>query len=148
MMTRTLSLFLLVLFASPQVSAKDVPPEVIQAAEEGLPIFLSGITPEVMEDFGFSNNDNLDDAVLGRPFQEYFISKTVIENYSEGNNIYDVLTAPIMWYFPIMISDEIKCLLGIDKMDGNWEAVFIGYAPIAQLVALARQVWPISEGTR
>ena len=34
----------------------------------------------------------------------------------------------------------------VDKMDDNWEAVSIGYASFAQWVALARQVWPISEG--
>ena len=99
-----------------------------------------------MENFGFSENDNLDDAVLGRPFQEYSIYDTDVENYREEDTIYDVLTESLIWYFPVMIADESKCLLGVGKMDDNWEAVSIGNAWLAQSVALARQVWPISEG--
>ena len=146
MKPKLLLILLLVLIVALQVGAQNVPQEVVQTAEEGLPIFLSLISPSWMENFGFSENDNLDDAVLGRPFQEYSIYDTDVENYREEDTIYDVLTESLIWYFPVMIADESKCLLGVGKMDDNWEAVSIGNAWLAQSVALARQVWPISEG--
>ena len=45
-----------------------------------------------MENFGFSENDNLDDAVLGRPDNVYSISDANVLNYREGDTICDVLT--------------------------------------------------------
>ena len=146
MKSKYLPILLLVLFIALQVGAQDVPQEVVQAADEGLPVFLSLITPSQMEDFGFSENDNLDDAVLGRPFQQYLIYNADVIHYKDGDTIYDVLTEPIMWHFPVMIGDESKCLLGVDKIDDNWEAVSIGAALLAQRVDLARRVWPILEG--
>ena len=146
MKSKLLLILLLVLIVALQVGAEDVPQEVVQAAEEGLPVFLSLIPPSRMENYGFSEKYNQDDAVLGRPFQEYLIYNTDVENYREEDTIYDVLTESLMWYFPVMIADESKCLLGVDKMDDNWEAVSIGNPPYTHRVALARQVWPISEG--
>ena len=70
----------------------EAPQEVIQAAEEGLPYWLSQIPPSQMENFGFSEDDNLDEAVLGRPFHEYLINRAEVVNYEEGDTIYDVLT--------------------------------------------------------
>ena len=134
------------LFVAPQLSAQDAPPEVIQVAEEELPYWLSLITPSSMEEFGFSEDDDLDDAVLGRPFLEYLIHKREVLNYREGHTIYDVLTGSSEWCFPIMIGDESKCILKVTMMDNNWDVVAIGGAIIAKWVGLARKVWPISEG--
>ena len=137
---------ILSLFIAPQLGAQEVPPEVIQVAEEELPYWLSLITPSSMEEFGFSEDDNLDDAVLGRPFLEYLIHKREVLNYREGDTIYDVLTEGSEWCFPVMIGDESKCILKVAMMDNNWDVVAIGGAIIAKWVGLARKVWPISEG--
>jgi len=127
-------------------SPPEAPSDVIQAAEEGLPGFLSNLPPSEMENFGFSEGDNLDEAVLGRPFLNYVILSTRVRNYKEGDSIYSVLTQSSEWYFPIMIGDETKCLLRVEKGDDGWEAVVLGYAGLAKRVALVRKVWPISEG--
>ena len=134
MKSKLLPILIIVSIVTVQVSAQEVPQGVLQAAEEGLPKFLS-----LMPSCGTG-------AVLGRPFQEYLIYDSDVNNYMEEDTIYDVLTESVMWYFPLMVGNESKCLLGVDMMNGNWEAVIIGYTLIAPKVALVRQVWPISEG--
>ncbi len=120
------------LFVVPQLGAQEAPPEVIQAAEEGLPSFLLHITPATMEGYGFSEDDNLDEAFLGRPFLQYFLYTRQILNYEERDTIYDVLTGSSEWYFPIMIGDEARCLLLVAKIDNEWDMAAAGYAGTAK----------------
>lgn len=136
---------ILVFSLTPQSGAQDAPQEVIQAAEQKLPFYLS-LAASDMEGMGFDEDDNLNDAVLGHPYLENYIHSTEVENYQEGDTIYDVMTEGSMWYFPVMIGDETKCLLGVDMMDGTWKAVVFGSATVAKRVGLARKVWPLSEG--
>jgi hypothetical protein len=142
------SLCMMLLFSvSPKLLiAQDAPLEVIQAAEEGLPRYLGIISKGDVEDFGFSEDDNLDEAVLGRPFLLYVLTRAAVENYREGDTIYEVLEEGATWYFPIMIGDEIKCMLLVEQMDNYWEAVACGGAGLARKIHLVRKVWPISEG--
>jgi hypothetical protein len=126
--------------------AQDAPLEVIQAAEEGLPLFLSEIPPGALEDYGFDENDNLDDAVLDQPFLLYVIDPTALDDYREGDTVYDVLRESLLWYFPIMINDAYKSLLVVDKLDGVWQAVSFGYARLAIQLEKILLHWPRSEG--
>jgi len=80
-----------------QLSAQDAPSEVIQAAGEGLPVYLGLISQGNVEEYGFSEDDNLDQAVLGHPFPEYVLTTTAVENYRDGDTIYDVLEEASSW---------------------------------------------------
>ena len=44
-----------------------------------------------------------------------------------------ILTVTDMWYFPVMIQNEIRCILVVDYMDGKWQAVSLGYAEPRQV---------------
>ncbi|HOO90198.1 MAG TPA: hypothetical protein PLA74_05180 [Syntrophales bacterium] len=142
---QTACIFLCMILAfsfTPQSGAEDAPQDVIRAAQDGLPHYLSLISND-MEDFGFDEDDNLDDVVLGHPYRENYID---VDNYTEGDTIYDVLTEGLTWYFPVMIGDETKCLLGVSMKEGPWEAMMFGRATVAQRIGLVRNVWPLSEG--
>lgn len=147
--TKVFQIFLciIILFSAvSMIAAQDVPPEVIEASKKGLPLFLNKIPNGALEKFGFDNAVSLDQVRTGSPFKLFQITPAALSSYRIGDTVHSVISKTQMWYFPIMIKDEIKAILVIDRMDDQWQAVSLGYAVIARELNKVIRKWPKSSG--
>jgi hypothetical protein len=138
---------------APNLGAQDAPLEVIQAAKLGLPIFLDMFSQQVaelplfkIEEYGFEESDSLNQAYLGEAFRLYWISRDVILNYQRNTPVESVLSKTDLWHFLVMIDEEVKAILTVDKMKGSWQAVALGQANLATELGKIRQQWPREKG--
>lgn len=142
-------ILLFILFFLPAVSesmAGEVPPDVIQAAEEGLQPFLSRIPPGEREGFGLKKTDNPEQAYLGSPFRLHTITPDALSEYQGGDTVDSLISETKMWYFPVMLEDECRTILIVDQMDGQWKAVSLGRTKLARELGKVRKVWSRDKG--
>jgi|WetSurMetagenome_2_1015567.scaffolds.fasta_scaffold206045_2 hypothetical protein len=127
-------------------NAQEVTPEIRMVAENGLPAFVSSIAPQERSSYGFTRDDDLTRAYLGNPFNLSTITPQALSNYQPGDAVQTVLSKTKQWYFPVMIGQDLRAVLVVDQVDGNWQAVSLGYAPLAKLLQKVRQKYPDSQG--
>ena len=126
--------------------AQTAPSEVISAAEAGLQPFLSRISPEARESYGFAKSDAFGQVHLGDSFNLYTITPDALLNYSPGSQVSSLLSKTNMWYFLVMVENKERCILVVDLLDGKWQAVSLGYANLAKALSKVMQRWPKSKG--
>jgi len=121
------------------IAHADVPPyEVKQAAEKGLPDFLSAIPREDLEHYGFKSEEELRVATLGEPYRVYTIVPKRLASYKEGTKLSALIAETNSWYFPVIVEDEARTILTVSLLEGRWQAVDIGG------LALPRQLQMLS----
>ena len=133
-------------FAACMAYAQTAPPEVISAAEAGLQPFLSRISPEARESYGFAKTDAFGQVHLGDSFNLYTITPDALLNYSPGSQVSSLLSKTNMWYFLVMVENKVRCILVVDLLDGKWQAVSLGYANLVKALSKVMQRWPKSKG--
>jgi hypothetical protein len=139
--------FFLVIFITLEPSrAQEVPDEILSQAQKGLPAFLNKIPPGTLAEYGFAENDPLAQAYLSKPFKVYTITPTALLGARAGSRIRDLLEETKLWYFPVMINDQVRALLVVDYLQGQWQAVSLGYANLARGLGTVMQRWPRSRG--
>jgi hypothetical protein len=116
------------------------------AAEKGLQKFLQKIPNESKTIYGFDLNDSLELACLGKPFNLYKISPSGITQFEPGNSVNSIISKTNLWYFPVILNNEIKSLLVVDTLNGKWTAVSLGYKKLAGELSKIRKQWPESKG--
>jgi hypothetical protein len=67
-------------------------------------------------------------------------------NYSAGSQVISLLSKTTMWYFLVMIDNNVRCILIVDQIDGKWQAVSLGYADLAKALNRVMRRWPQSKG--
>jgi hypothetical protein len=133
-------------FAAYMAQAQTAPPEVVAAAAAGLPPFLSRISPEARENYGFARSDAFAQVHLGVSFNLYTVTPDALLNYSAESRVISLLSKTNMWYFLVMIENNVKAILVVDRLDGKWQAVSLGYANLAKGLSRVLQRWPPSKG--
>lgn len=128
------------------VQAQGVPPGVRNAAQEGLQSFLGRISPAARGDYGFTGSDNLARVKLGTPLNLLTITPEALLSYQASRPVAAILTKTKMWYFPVMLQNEVRCILVVDQVDGKWQAVSLGYANLAKALGTIKQRYPASQG--
>lgn len=122
------------------------PAEVMQAAAQGLKPFLAKIQADSMERFGLDADAPLDSATLGAPFLLHTIAPAALAGYKTGMAVSELITPTSMWYFPVLINGEARLILVVDRMGDKWEAVSLGYPPLALEWANVKRQWPEERG--
>ena len=123
------------------------PPEVLKAAKDGLPAFLSKIPAGEQSEYGFDSKEGCaKESVLGKPFRLLTITPTSLDAYQLGNSVDSVLGETTLWYFPILAAGTIRSVLVVDKTAAGWEAVSLGYAPLAKALNDLNRDWPELAG--
>jgi hypothetical protein len=141
-----LHLLLLIFIILEPGRAQEVPDEIMSQAQQGLPLFLHKIPPGTLAEYGFADHDPLAQAYLGQPFKVHTITPTALLGAKAGSRIRDMLEETKLWYFPVMINDQVRALLVVDYLQGQWRAVSLGYANLARGLGTVRQRWPRSQG--
>ena len=122
------------------------PPEVQDAAREGLPMFLSSIPHSHLRAFGFDDEQEINRATLGIPFRIHTMSSSEILAFAEGERTPPAIRPTSMWQFPVLVDHIPRTLLTVDLMGGNWQAVDLGGLSPALDMGKLRRRWPTSDG--
>jgi hypothetical protein len=117
---------------SQPLMAAEVPSAVREAAEEGLPNMLEAIPDNIVQQFGFSSPEELNQASLETPFQVFTIHPDEILNHNASIPVGDITSETDQWFFPVTVGGEVRTLLTVAKEGDQWQAVSIGSAGLAQ----------------
>jgi len=126
--------------------AQPAPPEVLNAASNGWPAFLASVSLGNRELYGFTNDTDLARARLGAPFRVYTITPENLASHPAEGKLTPLLSETMLWYFPVLVGDDTRAILVVDRMADGWKAVAIGYAPLALELHRITKQWPASAG--
>jgi hypothetical protein len=126
--------------------AQPAPPEVLNAASNGLPGFLASVSIGNRDLYGFTNDTDLARARLGVPLQVHTITPQALASHPAESTLAPLLSETALWYFPVLVGDDTRAILVVDQMAGEWKAVAVGYAPLARELHQIRKQWPASAG--
>ena len=133
--------------AAPAAPAdSSVPPEVLQAARLGLPAFLAALPPGSEPDYGFADSAETAQARLAAPYRLATLPPDALLSASTAPSVEALLTDTSLWYFPVLVNDSVRAVLVVDQTPAGWEAVSLGYAPLAAALDRLRRDWPESDG--
>ena len=135
-----------VAFSAIQAQPQPVPAEVASAAIHGLSKFLALIPANMMEDYGFQNQQELKIAKLGKPFQLYTMPPLRLQAYREEMTVKSLLLPTQMWYFPVTCRDEYRAILIVDRIDNQWQAVSFGHVPLSRHLSEIKRQWTDNRG--
>ncbi|MCP3966179.1 MAG: hypothetical protein GY750_04405 [Lentisphaerae bacterium] len=143
-MKRMCRLILLITIITPIASFGQA--EQINAAKAGLKIFMKHISREAAIMDGFDQSDNLQNAYLGKPFNLYRVDPDKLLNFKSEQSVNSVISKTNLWYFPVLIDKEIRSILVVGKLNGEWSAVALGYKNLASEIGKVRKQWPENKG--
>ncbi len=123
-------------------NGQEAPAQLIRAAQAGLHTFLGRISTAERSDYGFTRDDSFEQVYLGGPFNLHTIAPEALLNYAAGTPVHLILSKTALWYFPVMLGAEVRSILVVDRVDGEWQAVSLGYANLARGLAQVMQRWP------
>jgi len=141
-------------FIVPQLGAQQIiSTEVIKAAQEGLSHYAAMISKQAStnplfqnDGIGFEKNDPIGQAYLGEGFQLHGIKLDSISNYQENTPVDSILSQINEWLFPVMIGEESKSVLIVDKMKDECRAGGIGGTEWAAELGKINKQWPRAQG--
>ncbi len=137
---------LLLLFLPVFSPAETPPPEAVAAAESGLARYLSEIPPGELVNLGFPPGADLSASRVGEPWLLYTITPDTLLAAAEDTDVGDLVTPTGLWFFPVILDGSSRCIITVDVMDGEWQAVALGRSGLAgELEKISRQ-WPKSGG--
>ncbi len=143
-MKRFLQLVLITISVAQQCSFGQT--EQVTAAEQGLQVYLKKVPEASKSSYGFDRDDSLEYAYLGKPFNLYTITPARLADFKSGDSINSVISKTDLWYFPVMLHNEIKTILVVDKLQDKWSAVSLGYTPLAGEIEKIIRQWPELKG--
>lgn len=111
---------------------QDIPEGLEDAARTGLPRFLHAIAQDDPGRFTFASLEEIERAELGEPFQVFTIPPRDILDYDGRAPVSSLIQPADIWFFPVLVDDDIKTLLTVEQSHGTWKAVAIGSSNLAR----------------
>ncbi len=122
------------------------PDDVARAAAEGLPGLLAQIPDGMWSEYGFANGREVAEAKPGRPMPVQTITPAALNAWKPGDPIGGLLSATSLWYVPVRAGGQVRAVLVVDWVEGGWQAVSLGYVPLAGPLGTLLEQWPESGG--
>lgn len=141
-----LTIAMLMLLCLSLAWAEPMSKEIMEAAQQGLPQFLAQTPDDMLPLFGITSREELQTAQLSDPFQVHIITPDKLKASRGDSSVKQLMEPTNLWYFPIMVGEQTKLVLVVDHTDGKWQAVSLGYAPLARELHQVRQQWNRRDG--
>jgi hypothetical protein len=127
------SILILIVVSAPRVVCAENPPtaEAEKAREE---LKLLAAKRDDREFLGFEPADDVSQAVLGRPIKQFWIRG---EDFRYGIGDPEQLFKGGEWVFPVLVACEMRSLIILRLIKGEWIPVAFGYGELARVVGRA-----------
>jgi len=119
--------------------------DIVQAATDGLAIFVKNKPGARIGHFGFASQADIDSAELGAGFQLFTIQPDLL-NASTSLDFQNLVTPINQWWFPIVVGGVNKALLTVALIEGKWTPVGIGASRLGAALAGLTAAWPQAAG--
>ena len=116
------------------------------AAARGWPEMRARIPAGMWRDYGFADGGAMASATLGEPLPMLAITPAALAAYQPGDSVEALLSATTLWYVPLAADGAIRSMLVVDRVAGEWQAVSLGYAPLAKALERMFAQWPATKG--
>jgi hypothetical protein len=103
------------------------------AAKAGLPTFVRSLGSQYAN-FGFLSQDELSFSQVGNPYHVF--------SMTNSGKINQAISDTGQWSFPVMVNNEYRCMLNVDKVNDEWQAVGVGAAHLASWLQDAEKGHP------
>jgi hypothetical protein len=103
---------------------------VMKAAEGQLPVFLARIKQGNEAEYGFRNEDDMEQCTIGQPYRELGFSEDFYNKDLEEDKDYIVIRNE--WHVPVMIQDKNRVLLTVKGTSGNYMVTSMGEVEVAK----------------
>jgi|GEM_PF-2024883 len=107
-------------------AADEVPPDILQVAQDGLARFLNTIPPEELARMGLTSTQDIRSAVLGDGYHQFTLTPDALAAYQPGEALDSILTPTDTWVFLVTVDGQARTMLTVTKVNGRWEAAEIG----------------------
>jgi len=137
-MKNLLSLLIIFLLMVSQSSAeeKEMLIEQIQPiAQRSLKSFSKLITKENYKQMGFESPDEINNAVLGVPIEDYMVRLDTLKEYKVGSKADTLLTKTNQFIYPVLVKEKVRSSITISKIKEKWKAVSFGGSNFVKLVS-------------
>lgn len=141
----SLSLFVTLLFSTHfgLMANESLPPEVVQAARQGIKAFADADPHPLSSPLTVGTRPGLMNAQAGYGFQVYTVSPAIL---MKGSDLSLMVTAADLWRFVVSDGDQPVALLTIARMEDRWTAVSLGGAELAAEISRVIAKWPTRQG--
>ncbi|MCD4737910.1 MAG: hypothetical protein K8R89_01445 [Anaerolineae bacterium] len=116
----------------PQVSLASQGPE--DVARQQLPEILRKVSRLGCEKYGFRDENELESAVLGFPYEVYTLSPQAVQSYRADQCMADLIVQEQRWEFPVLVNGEARGLLTVAQQEGQWRVVGFGELTLSRKV--------------
>lgn len=138
------SLFVVLIFSGYfGLLAEEVPMDVFQAAQKGVCNFVNAESSMENSPFGISTKAALDNARLHHGFQVYTVSPVKL---LKSTGLSSHLAPTGLWRFVVVSEGQPVSLITIAQVEGQWKAVSMGGAQLANEVNKVMEKWPAKQG--
>ena len=137
-MKNLLSLLIIFLLMVSQSSAeeKEMLIEQIQPiAQKSLKSFSGLITKENYKQMGFESPDEIKNAILGTPIEDYMVRLDTLKEYKVGSKADTLLTKTNQFIYPVLVKEKVRSSITISKSKEQWKAVSFGGSNFVKLVS-------------
>lgn len=107
----------------------------MQLADSQMGLYLAKIDPGKEADYGFTEQDDLDACVVGKPYRIMELSKSFYSETIQPGISY--INIENKWLVPIAINHQYRSLLTIKGNPGNLNVTSLGAAALAKELQLA-----------
>lgn len=138
----------ILLFKLPFVfSADEEPPiGVFNAALEGMKTFLKDYHAQKLNQIGFANQNEVNDAILSKGFRVFTLHPDSLKNLNVLQDLSSIATPTNLWQFIILTHRKAASLLTVDNVNNKWTAVSIGSFELSKQLNKFIETWPASKG--
>jgi hypothetical protein len=108
-----------------------------EVAQQELPRWLAIARNDDVKHYGFKNEQELQAATLGSPYQVSLLSPEAVQAYQPNQRVAAIIDNQAWKVFPVLVNGEARGLLTVAQLDGRWQAVeFSSLEQSRQLVRL------------
>jgi len=117
-----------------KTSAADSQP----AAASGLAEFKLLVNSTNFSSYGFQSAAEIATATLGQPVVAFLVRLDRLRNYQPSVDATSLLSGGDKVLYPVLVRDQVRSSITVDKGSGSWKAVSFGGAQLIQRLVRAR----------
>lgn len=113
--------------------------EIQPVAEKAVETYAKLVTEKNFQTMGLKSLDEKDKVVPGKPLKVFMIRLDQLQEYKAGTEPASLLIGGDVVIYPLLIGEEIRAAIDLQKVKEKWEVTGIGSANLAKILFPARR---------